>query len=164
MQLLQRKNLRLKDYDYSQVGYYFITICINNKQNLLCDIVGGGLCATPQIKALDTGSIVNDSIIKMPAIFLNINIDQYIIMPNHVHLIIEIREAGGHRDPPLQDIIGRFKSYTTYEYNILNKTKGIQLWQRNYYEHVIRNETELLQIREYIANNPIKWQDDEYFN
>ncbi len=117
--------------------------------------VGAGLRARP------------DSINKIPIIFPDVSVDHSIIMPNHLHLIIIIKakipNTGGHGDPPLRDIIGRFKSFTTFEYNQVNKTKVKSLWQRNYYEHVIRNEHELQKTREYIIGNPAKWHDDKYY-
>ena len=167
--LPQRKQLRLRNYDYANAGYYFVTICTYGKHNFLCYIC----TANPKkgrvtMQNTDIGSLIESSILKIPSIFSGVYVDQYIIMPNHLHFIIVIeagrKEAGGHGDPPLQDIIGRFKSFTTYEYNKVNKTKGKLLWQRSYYEHVIRNEDKLNSIRQYIIDNPAKWQDDKYFN
>lgn len=160
--LPKRKRLRLQDYDYSQAGYYFVTICTDNKQHLLGEIiVGGGFHASPQTKLTSVGEEVQKSILKLPEIYHGVDIDQYVIMPNHVHLIITLE--GGHGNPPLQDIIGRLKSYTTKRYNQLNKTDFMILWQRNYYEHIIRNEKELYELREYITNNPAKWELDKYY-
>jgi putative transposase len=90
-------------------------------------------------------------------------IDEYIIMPNHIHAIVVINRAVGHGDPTLQDIIGRLKSFTTYEYNKINGTNGLLLWQRSFYEHIIRNEQDLHEIREYIHNNALKWNQDKYY-
>ena len=78
-------------------------------------------------------------------------------MPNHIHLLVRIKtETGGHRDPPLQSIIGNFKSYTTHKY-------GGVLWQRSFYDHIVRNENEYNKIWEYIDQNPLKWENDELF-
>ena len=178
--LHHRKQLRLKNYNYSQSGYYFVTICTHDRQNLLRNIAGcGSQC--PSVLDLNTAPLANmelteigmqieNSILNIPSLFACANIDQYIIMPNHLHIIIVINgkgghlsDTGGHGNPPLQDIIGRFKSFTTYEYNKIYKTNGNIIWQRDFYEHIIRNEYELQQIREYISNNLAKWLEDEYY-
>ena len=153
MNLPERKRTRLKDFDYSSNGFYFITICTHNKRKILCDIVGEGLCALPSIKLTTIGEIVNKSIIYINNKYQNILVDKYIIMPNHIHMIIA-QQTGGHGDPPLQDIIARFKSYTTHLY-------GKTLWQRSFIDHIIRNERDYLEHYTYIENNPIKWESDE---
>ena len=156
MDLPKRKPTRLKNYDYSQNGYYFITICTHKKQKLLCDIVGEGLCALPTIKLTTIGEIVKLSIEYINN-YDNISVDKYIIMPNHTHLIITI-QAGGRGDPPLQlyDIIGRFKSFTD------NKYDGT-LWQRSFHDHVIRGESDYLKIWNYIDSNAQKWEQDCFY-
>ena len=88
MNLPQRKPTRLKNYDYSQNGYYFITICTKDKRKILCDIVGEGLCALPTVELTDIGKIVNQSIEYINNEYEGILIDKYVIMPNHVHLIL----------------------------------------------------------------------------
>ena len=86
-------------------------------------------------------------------------------MPNHIHFIIILKNSqlGGRGNPPLHRIVGQFKSYTNKIYNDLNKTKKLILWQRNYYEHIIRNEREYQEIFEYIQINPLKWKEDKYY-
>jgi len=157
MNLPKRKPTRLKNFDYSSGGYYFITICTHNKRKILCDIVGEGLCALPKIKLSSIGVIVNESIKYIDDIYENTFVDKYVVMPNHIHLIIK-NQTGGHGDPPLQiyDIIGRFKSYTT------NKYDG-ELWQRSFHDHIIRGEKDYLKIWEYIDTNPQKWDEDCFF-
>ena len=157
MDLPIRKPTRLKYYDYSSNGYYFITICTHNKQKILCDIVGEGLCALPSIKLTPIGEIVKESIIFIDNNYDGISVDKYVIMPNHIHLIIS-KETGGHRDPPLQvyDIIGRFKSFTDSKYNNT-------LWQRSLHDHIIRDEKDYLKIWNYIEANPQKWEEDCFY-
>ncbi|MEW5920646.1 MAG: transposase [Bacillota bacterium] len=162
--LPQRKQLRLKNYDYGQPGYYFVTICTYEKQKILCHIdlsIEGVEKST--IKHTEIGLKVEHSLLNIPTLFSGVSVDQYIIMPNHLHLIIVLTKTGGHGDPPLHDIIGRFKSFTTREFNIIKRTKGKLLWQRNYYEHVIRDEDELNSTRQYIIDNPAKWHEDKYY-
>ncbi|HZJ83101.1 MAG TPA: transposase [Clostridia bacterium] len=164
--LRSRKNLRLKDFDYSQSGYYFVTICTKNRSKLLSNIVGDGFHAVP-CHAIPTR--IGDEIIKTINFIdnqhSNVCFDKYIIMPNHIHLIIILQESktGGHGNPPLHKIIGQLKSYTNKRYNDINKAKGSILWQRNYFEHIIRSEHEYQEIWQYIEINPIEWKEDEYY-
>ena len=107
MNLPKRKIIRLQNYDYSNSGAYFITVCTKDKEKILCDIVGEGLCALPSINLTPIGKTVRDSIEYINKNYNNILVDKYVIMLSHVHMIIMIH-SGGHRDPPLQvyDIIG----------------------------------------------------------
>ena len=157
MDLPKRKPTRLKDYDYSSEGAYFITICTNNKQKILCDIVGEGHCALPSINLIPIGEIVKQSIEYIDNNYDCISVDKYAVMPNHIHLIITYR-TGGHRDPPLQvyDIIGRMKSFTDSKYS------GT-LWQRSFHDHIIRDEKDYLKIWNYIDTNPQNWSDDCFY-
>ena len=177
MDLPKRKPTRLKNYDYSTDGYYFITICTHNKRKILCDIVGEGLCALPQrtnpteregtetlpycalpyIKLTAIGETVKKSIEFVHENYDNIFVDKYVIMPNHVHLIIQ-KQTGGHGGPPLQiyNVIGNFKSFTTRKY-------GKTLWQRSFHDHIIRGEKDYLEIWNYIDTNPQKWETDCFY-
>ena len=157
MDLPKRKPTRLKNYDYSSDGAYFITICTHKKQNILCDIVGEGLCDLPITKLTPIGEAVKVSIKYIADNYGNISVDKFVIMPNHIHLIIT-NQTGGHGDPPLQiyDIIGNFKSFTTHKY-------GKTLWQRSFHDHIIRRENDYLKIWNYIDTNPQKWQDDCFY-
>ena len=103
-----RKPTRLKDYDYSSAGAYFITVCTQNKEKILCDIVGEGLCALPSVKLTSIGTIVKDAIEFINENYNNVYIDKYVIMPNHIHLIAVIK-TGGDGTPPLQKKV-RFRT------------------------------------------------------
>ena len=157
MNLPKRKPTRLINYDYSGEGSYFITVCTHQKQNILCDIVGEGLCALPIIKLTPIGEAVKESIKYIACNYDNISVDKFVIMPNHIHLLIS-NQTGGRGDPPLQiyDIIGNFKSFTTHRY-------GKILWQRSFHDHIIRNEGDYLKIWNYIDTNPQKWNEDCFF-
>ena len=157
MELPKRKPTRLKRFDYSSNGAYFITICTHHKQKILCDIVGEGLCALPSIKPSPIGKTVDTAINYININYNDISIDKYVIMPNHIHLIVTIL-SGGDGTPPLQlyDIIGRFKSFTTKHYKHT-------LWQRSFHDHVIRGEKDYLKIWEYIDTNPQKWTSDCFY-
>jgi REP element-mobilizing transposase RayT len=166
MELPNRKPTRLKNYNYGAEGAYFITIRTHNRRNILSNIVGEGLCALPTIKLTPIVEIVENSIKYINSIYNNTTIEKYVIMPNHIHIIIKIKynaneflnRTGGHGDPPLQvyNIIGRFKSFTTHKY-------GDILWQRSFHDHIVRCEKDYIKICEYIDNNPTKWKEDKFY-
>ncbi len=161
MELPKRKNIRLKNYDYRQNGAYFVTICTHNRQCLFSKIVGEGFHALPCLE-LSTIGLEVDKSIKFIEEKYNC-IDKYIIMPNHIHLIILFTETDRRGSLSLQDIVGRMKSFTSLKYNEINNTKYIKLWQRSYHDHIIRDEKEHQKIWEYIDTNPQKWEDDCYY-
>ena len=200
-----RRSVRLKDYDYSQAGLYFVTICVQNKVSLFGNIING------EIKLNDAGVIVEKEWLKLPQRYNNIQLHEYVIMPNHFHAIIQIINPVGatlvvaqhdtfaqndafaqndtfaQNDIKMQqfpnqgqpqgiaptgktigDIIGGFKSNVTVEY--IRGVKSFdwhpfnnRLWQRNYYEHIIRNEESYYKIVDYIRNNPSNWNKDQFY-
>jgi putative transposase len=160
-QPLNRHSIRLRDYDYSQPGSYFVTICISDRRCVLGHILNG-ISSFNQL-----GIIVGEYWESIPQHFPNVFLDKYVIMPNHLHGIITInddKERAGHRPAPtkqrpLSEIIGRFKLFSAKEINTLVSSDG-PFWQRNYYEHVIRSDDDLNVIREYIDTNPLKWSLD----
>lgn len=164
-----RHSLRLRDYDYSQSGAYFITICTKNKECLLGEIING---KTPLVRLSPVGKIVRKFWLEIPEHFPNVELDEFVIMPNHIHGIIIIKDSVGaiHELPLLQlfrrkmlipKIVGWYKMRSAKHINTIRRTPGMSVWQRNYYEHIIRNEESLNRIREYIINNPIKWEIDK---
>ena len=162
----RRKSIRLKDYDYSQPGAYFITICTHKKQCILGEVADDGM------KLSRFGEIVKTEWLKTFEIRKNLILDEYIVMPNHFHGIIIVDGRGTLQRAPTFEKFGRpvsnsiptvvrlFKSATTNRVNELRHTPESPFWQRNYLEHIIRNEDELNKIREYIQNNPLKWHLD----
>ena len=154
-----RKSLRLPAYDYSQDGVYFITICTAGKKKCLSDVRRGGVLPRP------LGTIVEKEILAMSR-YCGITIDKYIIMPNHVHILLTIQRAGQSPAPTpgLSAIVGAFKSITTKEGNRIANTPGKKLWQRSYYDHVIRNDADYLRAWQYIDENPAQWAEDEYYS
>ena len=157
----RRKSLRLPSYDYTEPGSYFITLCTYDRSCLFGDIVGG------ESKSNGVGRIVETCWLGIPQHFPGVELDLYVVMPNHVHGLVTLLDTTNEPTPnhPRQDIhavIGGFKSAATRQVNAMRNTPGVALWQRSYYEHVIRSEKGLDRIREYIANNPAKWElDDE---
>ncbi len=153
-----RHSIRLKEYDYSKNGLYFITICTQNRENILSKIekndnVGAGLVSA-QCENTKLGEMVNKEYIGLENNFKNIKLHDYVIMPNHIHGIIEMcMRADTRPAPTIGDIICSFKSKTTVIHikgvnNGIYKPFDERLWQRNYYEHIIRNEKEYLQIHQ----------------
>ena len=146
--LPRRKNIRLKTYDYTKEGIYFITICIKDRIQLL-----GKINNIEEIELSKEGKVVNEAINNLKQAYENIEIDEYVIMPNHVHLIIIINEKNRIT---ISRIIQQFK------WGITRKI-GSSIWQKLFYEHIVRNEKEYLNIKEYIQNNIINWKNDKYF-
>ncbi len=158
MEYPKRKPTRLKGYDYSRNGVYFVTVSTYKKQKLLSEIVGEGLCALPSVKLTEVGSIVDSYIKHIQNNLEGVTVDNYIIMPNHIHLLVAIdnESTGGRGSPPLQDVIGRLKSYSTHAY-------GGRLWQRSFHDHIIRNKNDYEKIYEYIEYNATKWNVDCFY-
>ena len=139
---------------------YSLTICANKHKCLFGKINCGEMILS------DLGQMIKNIWEEIPENYEGINVDVFQIMPNHMHGIIQIVGAGSHACPEklsLSDIVHRFKSFSTKQMNLINKTIGVRLWQRNFYEHIIRNEKECNRIREYISINPEKAEDDEYY-
>ena len=156
-----RKHSRLKQYDYSTPGYYFITICTQNRRCLLSHIVGRGL-APAAIQFTVFGEIAKQQLFLLEKRFPNLKIDQYVIMPNHIHaiLLLEDMVGDGHR-PTITDIVCAYKSLTTRE---CKKVQSIdKLFQTSFYEHVIRGREDYDEIAEYIVNNPKQWELDKLY-
>ncbi len=161
MNLPNRKPTRLKNYDYSSEGAYFITICTHQKQKILCDIVGDGVYDIPQTDLSHYGLIADKYIQKMNSQYNNVFIDKYVVMPNHIHLILVIKNNGMSQAPsPTNAIIPKFVSlYKRY----CNREIGRNIWQRSYHDHIIRDERDYLKIWNYIDTNPQKWREDCFY-
>jgi DNA-binding Lrp family transcriptional regulator/REP element-mobilizing transposase RayT len=155
-----RKQIRLTHSDYSQNGAYFITLCTFNRECLFGEIQNGVMIPN------NYGKIVIEEWYKSESIRNEIELDEFVLMPNHIHGILSIDRRGdrlvtqnhaqGPRSKSLSSFIAGFKSTVTKQINNIRNTPGISVWQRNYYEHVVRNEDDLSQTREYIVNNPMK--------
>lgn len=167
-----RRSIRLKNYDYSQHGVYVITLCIQNRLCLFGNIVNEMMILN------EAGKMIEEEWYQLALRFCSIQLDEYIIMPNHFHGIIIVgaplvgaRNNGQAQDLPLQnpqlsEIVSALKSITTHKY-----THGVKshrwkpfdgkLWQRNYYEHIIRDEEDFFRAKEYIRHNPQNWKHDK---
>lgn len=159
--LTKRKHVRLDHYDYSTAGGYFITICTHSRRCLLSRIVGRGLAPT-EIQYTPYGQIAREQLLLLEERYHSLKIDQYVIMPNHIHVILLLEEApGGSRSPSVTDVICTFKSLTT---RLCKKLHSIdRLFQASFYEHVIRGREDYREIAEYILNNPKKWELDQLY-
>ena len=152
-----RKKNRLKDFDYGQMGYYFVTLCTQNRKHIFkIESVGNDRRVVPKVK----NQIIHRCIEKIENEFGNVKFDKYVIMPDHLHFIINITER--HAGRSLQDIMRSFKAMSTNEYIKGIKNNNLpafdkKLWQKSYYDHVIRNEQDYREIWEYIENNPLKY-------
>ena len=160
-----RRSIRLKGYDYSQAGAYFVTLVVRDRSCLFGNVADGA------VQLNDAGRLVGDSWEWLAARYPYVTLDEYVVMPNHLHGIIAVANQcrGGSRTAqtlprrqPLGRMIGAFKTVSTKRLNLTRKTPGRKVWQRNYYERVIRNDKELTAIREYIVNNPVRWELDKY--
>ena len=179
-QKFYRHSIRLPDYDYSQPGFYYVTICARDKKLMFGEIANG------EIYLNEAGSIVQAVWSSMPERFPYVKLDEYTIMPNHMHGIIELLESDVDRvnsaNRPAQsivsersvinplsarkravlgDIVRAFKGATTHY--IRTKVRPDFAWQEDYYEHIVRNDRDLERIRKYIFDNPARWESDRFF-
>ena len=165
-----RRSIRLHGYDYADSGAYFVTVCVQGRECLFGEVM----------ELNGAGRMVEDWWAKLPERFPSVVLDQFVVMPNHFHGIVviagsvgagsprpispDIQDQGGEtpplRKPTLGQIVGYFKYQTTKQFNAMRDDPGVPLWQRNYYERVIRHDDELGRARRYIAENPLKWGED----
>ena len=190
-QLPERKRIRLPEFSYSENRMYFVTICVKDKENLLGRVVGYGACDVPHTELFRAGRITEKYIHFMDNRYNNVFIDNYVIMPNHIHLLIAVStddtdlyednirvsyfgtsqapyptENSPHKltltgnpdkaNEILPKFISLFKRYC-------NREIGRNIWQRRYYDHVLRNYSDYRDIRMYIDHNPALWQEDKYY-
>jgi putative transposase len=146
-----RRSIRLAGYDYAQPGAYFVTICTCNRELSL---------QTERVK-----DAVRSAWLGLPARFPRVVLDEFVVMPNHLHGIIILAPTAASKGaasgtPTLGQIIRAFKSLAAIEANRILGSSGRPFWQRNYYEHVIRDENELNTIRQYTRDNPVNWLED----
>jgi REP element-mobilizing transposase RayT len=180
-ELGHRRSIRLRSHDYRDGGIYFVTICTKNKECIFGEIRNGMMGLS------DEGSVVAECWSQIPQHFRGVELDEWIIMPNHIHgliymddpryrgvacnapteISIDDLEHKKLTGPPLGSLgilVRSFKSAVTKRINELRREPGSVVWQRNYYEHIVRSEEETLRIRRYIMDNPSHWMiDDEYF-
>jgi len=152
----KRKPNRLPNFDYSTPGAYFITICTKDRRNQFWTDVGASI-ARPQLTTW--GEIAANAICDIPKHYSAISVDHYAVMPNHIHLLLQINTDADGRAmlaPTISHVIQQLKG-------IISKQIGKSVWQKLFYDHIIRSEADYLKIWEYIENNPTKWEEDCFY-
>lgn len=149
MAFYSRKSPRIPGYDYSSCNYYFITICTHEKRNIF---------GSPN-QLNDIGIIVDRHIGNIPGFYKNILIDKFVVMPNHVHMILVLND--GEKNPSVSLIVGQFKRGVTME--VHRSHPEMEVWQRSFHDHVIRNQAGYEKIWQYIDDNPRKWEEDCFY-
>ena len=161
----KRKHSRLKTYDYTNSGCYFITFCTKDRAHVLSSIVGRGALTPPRVELTNIGKIAAEVIERTSVVYPGISIDNYVIMPNHVHLLIRISSVDGgvraprptdNRSMSVTEVIKAIKSITT-------RKIGMKIWQTSFYDHIIRDDEDYQTRFRYIEENPVKWQQDKYY-
>ncbi len=147
-----RRSIRLKDYDYSQPNAYFVTVDTFAKEQFLGEITNGIMHVSA------AGKILQYVWLDLPLHYPNVLLDALGIMPDHFHAIIQLIQVSGNDKPAsLSEVVRALKTFSAKRINMLRKTPGQPVWQRNYYEHIIRDENEWQQIKAYIDDNPRQW-------
>lgn len=167
-----RRSVRLKYYNYAQAGAYFVTVCTHERECVFGNVVDG------EMRLNEYGKTTTVCWEEIPNHFAGVELDAFVVMPNHVHGVVVIandrqqppnsrathasplRKPRGPQRKSIGAIIGAFKSASTKRVNEMRQAPGMFLWQRDYYEHVIRDENEWNRVREYIAANPARWAED----
>ena len=151
-----RKPNRIPNYDYSTPGAYFITVRTKDKKCILGKIVGASIARPPVAILSPIGKIVESVILEIPVRYPAISVERYAIIPNHIHLLLQINTDESGRAmlaPTISRVIQQMKG-------VITKKIGQSIWQKLYHDHVIRGEADYLKIWQYIDNNPARWQED----
>lgn len=161
MRLITRKPNRLCEFDYSGNGVYFITVCTKDKQCILWNTtpVGADIIRWNSSKLSEYGKIVYNAILNIKKHYDYVTVEKFVIMPNHIHMLLMIDSSGRMVSAPtktVSTIIGQLK-------RSVSKSIGKSIWQKSFYDHIIRDENDFLTKWKYIDENPIKWETDEYF-
>ena len=164
--LPQRKSPRLKGFDYHSGYAYFVTICTKERKCLLSRIVGTGVLTCPSVELTQYGEVAQRILQEMNSFYAHISVDAFVVMPNHIHLLIRIvNDANGQVGTPvptskvasLSEIVATYKRFCTKQY-------GESIWQTRFYDHIIRDEKDYQAHLRYIDENPLRWQLDELYS
>ena len=159
MELPKRKPNRLTEYDYSTPNAYFITVCTQDRKNLFWTDVGAAISRQENVSLTDLGIVVKQSIDEIPEHYPAITVDNYVIMPNHIHLLLQINADIDGRPmaaPTISTVVNQMKG-------VISKRAGFSVWQKGFYDHVIRNDNDYRDIWKYIEGNPGKWTEDKLY-
>ena len=152
-ELPKRKSIRIEHYDYSSPGAYFITVCTANREKLFWDGVGADIIRPHDVPLSHAGKIAEQGILQIGACYENVLVDQYCVMPDHVHFILRIGRASDGRmisAPTVSTVVGSMKRW-------VSRQIGSPIWQKSFYDHGIRNQLDYDEVWEYIENNPLKY-------
>ena len=159
MELPKRKQNRLTEYDYSTPNAYFITICTKDRKNLFWKSVGAAIGRPENVPLTQLGATVQSSVEDIPNHYPAITVDHYAIMPNHIHLLLQIHTDADGR-PMTASTIAMVVNQTK---GVVSKKAGFSVWQKGFYDHIIRNDKDYLEIWNYIEGNPGKWTEDKLY-
>ena len=161
---VNRKSPRLKEYDYNSTAIYFSTICVQHRKCLLSKVVGTGVLDCPCVELTEYGRIAEKYIKQLNDFYNHISIEDYVIMPNHIHLVIYIRMDGQSGTPvPTTKANSEYSKFISTLKRFCNKEYGYNIWQSRSHEHIIRDYRDYERIKTYIHENPLKWQFDELY-
>lgn len=159
----RRKNIRLHGFDYHQSGGYFVTICTSNRECILSQVLPGNKFVRADVQPSALGRIA-ENMLREVSERTGICLDAYVIMPNHIHLLLRIPEGG--TGSAVGEYVGMFKSLTLYHWRAICNREGRRMgtvWQRNYFEHILRNEADFIEKLRYVEENPDIWCEDELY-
>ena len=164
-ELLQRKPTRLKNFDYNTTGVYFITLCTEDRRQILSRIVGVDVLGDPKnVELLPHGIVADKHIKQMNEFYENITVLQYVIMPNHIHFLLFVRKDGSPRTSTPTKQTAFVSHFVSTFKRFCNKEYGRNVWQRGFYDHIIRGRDDYEEIVKYIYENPIRWYYDELYS
>ena len=163
----KRKPTRLENYDYSSAGAYFITICTENRRQLLSrvggDVLDAPLCNSPKLELLTYGRIAEKHINQLNKFYNNIEVAAYVIMPNHIHIMLTVYDCGASRTSPPTRQHSSVSRFVSTLKRFCNKEYGNNIWQRHFNDHIIRNRQDYDEHIKYIYENPMRWHYDELY-
>lgn len=160
MELPKRKPNRLQEYDYSTPNGYFVTICTQNRRNLFWKNVGAITDRPENVPLTNLGMLARQSIEDIPRYYPVVSVDHFVIMPNHIHLLLQIHTDNEGRSmiaPTISTVVRLMKG-------AVSKQAGFPVWQKGFYDHVVRSQRDYLDIWNYIEGNPSKWEEDKLYN
>ena len=153
-----RRSIRLPHHDYSSPGIYFVTLCTHDRLPLF------GTISNQIFQPNDLGTIVQNHWQSLPRFHPHLSLDTWVVMPNHIHGLLDLDSLqSSTKNKSISEIIRGFKTFSARQINRKRQITGIPVWQRNYYEHIVRNQDDLDRIRRYITQNPLSWLEDEHY-
>ena len=160
----KRKNTRLGKFDYNTTGAYFITICTEDRRQILLNLVGVDVLGdTKNVELLPCGKIADKYIKQLNEFYSDVTVDRYVIMPNHIHFILFVNRNGSPRTSTPTRQGSTVSNFVSTFKRFCNKECGGNIWQRGFYDHIIRDQDDYEKIAKYIYENPIRWQRDELY-